>query len=752
MSRKKQELQGKVGTEVSPKFSSIFFKPVDSLSIHIDLPRLARNVSINGLKPPSTQDFKTPIRGLCFEIILLLCQKLDLTQHTGAETEAFLLSLATDSHLPTDLLRLFHQPFFSETRSLRVLKACTQSLLAPVITLLKSHLEASGLSFNSSKNSWRLAISTQRADSITVQHFKKEVASPEAESSVGPFVFEWTAIFSFDLEVRRLTDVDIVLLAIELDNDLASEKLLSGILDEVFENVILLLDEDYLGPISGHSSTNFATTPSSSGTAGHLSHSAATIGIGSASTGSGSGSPTNVQWGGRGISASAFAKTVEARVRKLKDKREKHLKHIKKSKKKSPSTPPSSSSPTTSLILSAEYEAGRGNDEAHVDGEYCPLGSSLFIPSPFLANSSASNSDSSLFGATVLPIPIPPPQPQTPPQMPPRPHSYRQGAGPPPLPQVVPSLSLPTSIVTNATKPLVGSASSSPLVLPLSVSLSGAYYEKHRRNVSSSSPKISSPKGSCHRRQASHGVLTIATSIVSPREDQRMLQALERKATEQELVELLNRGASLHSTNALGQTPLHIAAVSNPKATALLLRRNADPNALDSSNWSPLHIAADNGQILICEELLKHGAKTWIENDEGLLAVQYFVRYPFKDAELEQGVRVLAKLGMGVDINHQDVKGETSIHSCCLSPHLPFLRVLLSLGGSCNIPNRRGQTPVHVATTMNKLDFVKMMLTHNSTNSVKHPLPLPQAPITSSLSKKHPSFDQSKFPDHSNPH
>jgi len=71
---------------------------------------------------------------------------------------------------------------------------------------------------------------------------------------------------------------------------------------------------------------------------------------------------------------------------------------------------------------------------------------------------------------------------------------------------------------------------------------------------------------------------------------------------------LLDRGAKIDTSLGLG-TPLHAAAYKG-KAEAIeyLIRRGANPNVVESRNYTPLYWASQNGHVEAVRVLLKNGA------------------------------------------------------------------------------------------------------------------------------------------------
>jgi len=83
---------------------------------------------------------------------------------------------------------------------------------------------------------------------------------------------------------------------------------------------------------------------------------------------------------------------------------------------------------------------------------------------------------------------------------------------------------------------------------------------------------------------------------------------------------LIERGAAVDAV-ALNPTrvmPLHSAAsAQNLQAARVLLEHGAPVNARQQGGWVPIHAAAQNGDRLMVELLLKHHADPKLMNDQG---------------------------------------------------------------------------------------------------------------------------------------
>ncbi len=86
---------------------------------------------------------------------------------------------------------------------------------------------------------------------------------------------------------------------------------------------------------------------------------------------------------------------------------------------------------------------------------------------------------------------------------------------------------------------------------------------------------------------------------------------------------LIDNGASVDAVaaNPMQVMPLHSAASArNLEAARLLLEHGAPVNARQHGGWVPIHSAAQNGDRLMVELLLKHQADPKLANDDGKTA------------------------------------------------------------------------------------------------------------------------------------
>ena len=117
-----------------------------------------------------------------------------------------------------------------------------------------------------------------------------------------------------------------------------------------------------------------------------------------------------------------------------------------------------------------------------------------------------------------------------------------------------------------------------------------------------------------------------------------------------------------------GDTALHMAAAAmQPKIVRDLLKRKADPRAVNRRGASPLHYAVDGGP---CSAHWTDGAQASI---------------------------IEALLDAGADLAAVDKGGVTALHRAVRNRTSPGVAALLSRGASATAPNKSGSRPLHLA-------------------------------------------------------
>lgn len=191
---------------------------------------------------------------------------------------------------------------------------------------------------------------------------------------------------------------------------------------------------------------------------------------------------------------------------------------------------------------------------------------------------------------------------------------------------------------------------------------------------------------------------------------------------------LLNQGADINCRNCTsnGQTPLMYAMESPAsgstisKSVRYLVEKGANPNMQDNNGSTAIMHGAGKGfspywsqayQVLY---LIENGAQTTIKDGTGnnILHYAYGVGYsaitsgalsPYGEdgyAEVIKQVKAVTRISIerGLDVNQQNLIGETPLHRAaakCLNVGIEFL---LSMGANPSIMTKAGDSPLSIAT------------------------------------------------------
>ena len=191
-----------------------------------------------------------------------------------------------------------------------------------------------------------------------------------------------------------------------------------------------------------------------------------------------------------------------------------------------------------------------------------------------------------------------------------------------------------------------------------------------------------------------------------------LMLALEHKYYSTSLY-LLNKGANINFKTNNQLTPLHIiAAKGYAKMLPIAIKKGAILNIQTTDSlFSPLYFAAENGNLTMVKILTWHGANMEAKTDEGQTAldiatheghedVKQYLTHPTFDAleMMEYGEEdQLAKLitdGRISDINQMNEKGESLLHLAVLANSKNLAEALLLKGVNINEQDLAGNTPL----------------------------------------------------------
>lgn len=173
---------------------------------------------------------------------------------------------------------------------------------------------------------------------------------------------------------------------------------------------------------------------------------------------------------------------------------------------------------------------------------------------------------------------------------------------------------------------------------------------------------------------------------------QTPLQIAAQCGSSDAFVELIRRGADIYNVPRNEQSFMHMAARHNAAMVQALLDKGHPPNNFAvGNNTTPLTIAAMHNRCDVLRLLVKHGAVFPIEASTGktlLMIASHFGRFEF--------VQVL--LSLDIDVNAQDNKGKTALfhalatHETAIDNIEYVCKILLEAGADPNHVCGEGHT------------------------------------------------------------
>lgn len=187
-----------------------------------------------------------------------------------------------------------------------------------------------------------------------------------------------------------------------------------------------------------------------------------------------------------------------------------------------------------------------------------------------------------------------------------------------------------------------------------------------------------------------------------------------RKGDRAGIEKQLQAGATVHETDAEGNTPLHVAveAPKNEIATVqCLLENGANPNAVNYIGATPLHYVCLRKSNFrgVANILLENGAMINLQTVAGKSTLHFAC-----ENQLPELVEVLCLFG--ADPNVMDAENNSPVHLTLAKEggrdtvKRQILEHLIMCHGLCLIPNAEGLHPLHLACRAGYVRCVQLLI------------------------------------------
>jgi uncharacterized protein len=167
---------------------------------------------------------------------------------------------------------------------------------------------------------------------------------------------------------------------------------------------------------------------------------------------------------------------------------------------------------------------------------------------------------------------------------------------------------------------------------------------------------------------------------------------------------IIQRGVSVESTNATGETPLFMAVKANsPSTIKALLDNRANIKAADSQGYNLLHAAVRWNAVDAVSFLIASGIDINAHSLSGDTALHIAVTLGLTDIDS-------LLISEGANLEVRNIDGNTPFMEAVKIGLLPTIEKLAANGVDANTRNIRGDTPLHIAVTSGRQDIVTQLL------------------------------------------
>ncbi len=169
-------------------------------------------------------------------------------------------------------------------------------------------------------------------------------------------------------------------------------------------------------------------------------------------------------------------------------------------------------------------------------------------------------------------------------------------------------------------------------------------------------------------------------------------------------IKTLVNSNTIHLTNKMGRTPLHIACYQGKIEIAnLLISKGAIVNLPDKAGWTPLHDAIYSANIKLVKLLLANKADVNEKTNLGRTALHLAVVRSLPD---------MVKLFVEnkADIDSSDINDWTPLLHAVSKNLNEIAKYLVLKGADISIKNSVGRTSLHIASQEGNLELIELFL------------------------------------------
>ncbi|VDM30925.1 unnamed protein product [Hydatigera taeniaeformis] len=202
--------------------------------------------------------------------------------------------------------------------------------------------------------------------------------------------------------------------------------------------------------------------------------------------------------------------------------------------------------------------------------------------------------------------------------------------------------------------------------------------------------------------------------------------------------ELIHHGADVNATSKKGNTALHIASLAGHLGVVrALVDANANPNCQSLVGFTPLYMAAQENHLDVVILLLNKGANQSLTTEDGFTPLAVALQQGHdrvvatlleRDTRSRGGLPALhvaarkddvnaanlLLMSPDANVNHQSQPGFTALHIAAHYGSTNVGALLIQRGADVNFQAKNNITPLHVAAKWGRVAMVKLLLDNNA--------------------------------------